>query len=142
MTGEWKNPSGEEIVKQVKDYMEAIENGAEIGDPLCYSESAFQRLYGSGCFPRIKLTPEYQAKQVNARLAPKWPRIIRDIRLGISFDKHCERATNTGEEPSGLMGLLKYTAETTGLDIETITRPIPEDVAGAFSASAVVRRTK
>ena len=142
MTGEWKNPSAEEVVKQVQEYMGAIKDGAEIGAPLCYSESAFKHLLGLGYFPGIKLTPKYQAEEVNARLAPKWPRIIRDIRLGISFDKHCERVTNTGEGPGGLMGLLKYTAETTGLDIGTLTQPIPEYVAGAFSASAAVRRAK
>ena len=91
MTSEWENPSGEEIVKQVKYYMEAIESGAEIGDLLCYSESAFKHLLGLGYFPGIKLTPEYQAKEVNARLAPKWPRIIREIRDTVQFNRYMER---------------------------------------------------
>lgn len=37
------------------------------------------------------MTPEYQAEEINARLVPKWPRILREIRDTVAFNNYMER---------------------------------------------------
>lgn len=62
------------------------------------------------------MTVGHQAEEINARLAPKWPRILREIRVGIFDDWWCEHLASTGNEPDGWERLLDCTAMIPGLD--------------------------
>lgn len=114
MSDAWKSPSADEIITQVQEYMESIK-GARIGGQLCYSESTFKHLLGLGYFPGIKLAPEHQAKEINDRLAPKWPRILREIRNTVAFNNYMER--HDAQHPdhiskyAGIPGLDAHAAE-------------------------------
>ena len=83
----WESKTPEEIIAGVQHLRDQA-SGVSTLQPYqeVYSESTFKHLLDIGYFPGIKLAPEFQAEEINARLAPKWPRLLREIRNTIRFN--------------------------------------------------------